>query len=280
MKITINEDVKLDISNHLATDDDLIANYGHNHLNKMSLACIKELNHEVLVSNTLNTWNKVLSLVVLNAPLIVKFTQNSKTKHNLGSADYYSVLFETMYHSLKSYQYHQDFSKYSASTLIYEWIKWTPRNSSRNNMYLLHRQFHSDRKRIIAKREAQAQAILNGTQKKFLSEKQKQRIIRDQFVVKDLTVVDDHVLKHYLDHFDNGNHLTTEQQYLAYLSLTENLLKLDTKTRNMVMKYWVEGKSYAQIAKEYKVSRAWVQFQVSEAIKRFRKIKQVLNVYE
>lgn len=278
MKITINEDVKLDISNHLATDDDLITNYGHNHLNKMPLACIKELNHEVLVSNTLNTWNKVLSLVVLNAPLIVKFTQNSKTKKNLGSADYYSVLFETMYHSLKSH--YQDFSKYSASTLIYEWIKWAPSTSSRNNMYLLHRQFHSYRKQIIAKREAKAQAVLNGTQKNFLSEKQKQRIIRDQFVVKDLIVVDDHVLKHYLDHFDSGNHLTTEQQYLAYLSLTENLLKLDTKTRNMVMKYWVEEKSYAQIAEEYQVSYAWVQFQVSEAIKRFRKIKQVLNVYE
>lgn len=278
MKITINEDVKLNVSNHLATDDDLMANYYQNHLNKMPLAYIKELNHEVLVSNTLNIWNKVLSLVVLNAPLIVKFTQNSETKNNLGSADYYSVLFETMYHSLKSH--HQDFSKYSASTLIYEWIKWTPSISSRNDMYLLHRQFYSDRKQRIATREAKAQAVLNGTQKKLLSEKQKQRIIRDQFVVKDLTVVDDYVLKHYLDHFDNGDHLTTDQQYLAYLSLTENLLKLDTKTRNMVMKYWVEGKSYAQIAKEYQVSRAWVQFQVSEAIKRFRKIKQVLNVYE
>lgn len=278
MKITINEDVKLDISNHLATDDDLITNYGHNHLNKMPLACIKELNHEVLVSNTLNTWNKVLSLVVLNAPLIVKFTQNSKTKNNLGSADYYSVLFETMYRSLKLH--HQDFSKYSASTLIYEWIKWTPSNSSRNNMYLLHRQFYSKRKQIIAKREAKAHAVLNGTQKQLLSEKQKQRIIRDQFVVKDLIVVDDHVLKHYLDYFDGGDHLTTEQQYLAYLSLTENLLKLDTKTRNMVMKYWVEGQSYTQIAKEYQVSCAWVQVHVSEAIKRFRKSKQVLNVYE
>lgn len=278
MQITINEDVKLNVSNHLATDDDLITNYGHNHLNKMPLAYIKELNHEVLVSKTLNIWNKVLSLVVLNAPLIVKFTQNSKTKKNLGSADYYSVLFETMYHSLKSH--YQDFSKYSASTLIYEWIKWTPSISSRNDMYLLHRQFYSDRKQRIATRESKAQAVLNGTQKKLLSEKQKQRIIRDQFVVKDLTVVDDHVLKHYLDHFDNGDHLTTDQQYLAYLSLTENLLKLDTKTRNMVIKYWVEGKSYAQIAKEYQVSRAWVQFQVSEAIKRFRKIKQVLNVYE
>lgn len=278
MKITINEDVKLNVSNHLATDDDLMANYYQNHLNKMPLAYIKELNHEVLVSNTLNIWNKVLSLVVLNAPLIVKFTQNSETKNNLGSADYYSVLFETMYRSLKSH--HQDFSKYSASTLIYEWIKWTPSISSRNNMYLLHRQFYSDRKQRIATREAKAQAVLKGTQKKLLSEKQKQRIIRDQFVVKDLTVVDDYVLKHYLDHFDNGDHLTTDQQYLAYLSLTENLLKLDTKTRNMVMKYWVEGKSYAQIAKEYQVSRAWVQFQVSEAIKRFRKIKQVLNVYE
>ena len=278
MKITINEDVKLNVSNHLATDDDLIANYRQNHLNKMPLACIKELNHEVLVSNTLNTWNKVLSLVVLNAPLIVKFTQNSKTKNNLGSAYYYSVLFETMYRSLKSH--YQDLSKYSASTLIYEWIKWTPRNSGRNNMYLLHRQFYSDRKQIIAKREAKAQAVLNGTQKQFLSEKQKQRIIRDQFVVKDLTVVDDHVLKHYLDHFDSGDHLTTEQQYLAYLSLTENLLKLDAKTRNMVMKYWVEGKSYAQIAEEYQVSYAWVRSQVSEAIKRFRKINQVLNVYE
>lgn len=278
MQITLNEDVKLNVSNHLATDDDLITNYGHNHLNKMPLAYIKELNHEVLVSKTLNIWNKVLSLVVLNAPLIVKFTQNSKTKKNLGSADYYSVLFETMYHSLKSH--YQDFSKYSASTLIYEWIKWTPSISSRNDMYLLHRQFYSDRKQRIATRESKAQAVLNGTQKKLLSEKQKQRIIRDQFVVKDLTVVDDHVLKHYLDHFDNGDHLTTDQQYLAYLSLTENLLKLDTKTRNMVIKYWVEGKSYAQIAKEYQVSRAWVQFQVSEAIKRFRKIKQVLNVYE
>ena len=48
----------------------------------------------------------------------------------------------------------------------------------------------------------------------------------------------------------------------------------------MVMKYWVEGKSYAQIAEEYQVSYAWVRSQVSEAIKRFRKINQVLNVYE